>query len=98
VVLNRLNDTARLTIRDRGPGVDPARIDKVFEPFVQLSEPGSKPTEGLGLGLPLARELLQLQGGRLSLRNVSAEGGFEVAIEMPLASASPAITVVTADS
>jgi signal transduction histidine kinase len=51
----------------------------VFEPFVQLAEPGSKPTDGLGLGLPLARELLQMQGGFIAVRNV--EGGLEVLIE-----------------
>lgn len=78
--------SARVTIRDQGPGIDPALIESVFEPFVQLAEPGSKPTEGLGLGLPLSRELLQMQGGRIAVRN--AEGGLEVEIELPLAGAS----------
>lgn len=90
VALGADGGKARLTIRDQGPGVDPARVDRMFEPFVQLAEPGSKATEGLGLGLPLARELLQLQGGRMSVRNVSEQGGFEVTIELPLVDAARA--------
>ena len=87
VTLAFAGDSARLTIRDQGPGIEPSRIESVFEPFVQLAEPGSKPTEGLGLGLPLARELLQMQGGRIAVRNV--EGGLEVLVELPLAAAPP---------
>ena len=89
VTLAVAGDSARLTIRDQGPGIDPSRIESVFEPFVQLAEPGSKPTDGLGLGLPLARELLQMQGGLIAVRNV--EGGLEVLIELPLATAPPRV-------
>ena len=89
VTLAVAGDSARLTIRDQGPGIDPSRIESVFEPFVQLAEPGSKPTDGLGLGLPLARELLQMQGGFIAVRNV--EGGLEVVIELPLATAPPRV-------
>src|SRR4030095_10655385 len=51
VTLPVVGDSARVTIRDQGPGIDPALIESVFEPFVQLAEPGSKPTHGLGLRL-----------------------------------------------
>lgn len=52
-----------LTIEDNGPGVDPARRDVIFEPFIS-----SKPTgQGRGLGLYISRELAQYHGWQLYL-------------------------------
>lgn len=79
------DDLARLTVRDEGPGIDPANLESIFEPFVQVPDPRIHSTEGLGLGLPLAQQLLELHGGRIAVRNVSETGGCEVEIELPLA-------------
>lgn len=67
----RLERTAggelRLEILDHGPGIEPARLEQVFEPFVQLN--AQKSGRGLGLGLAIARACVQAHGGELTLEN-----------------------------
>jgi signal transduction histidine kinase len=72
----------RIEVADTGPGIPAALRESVFEPFV------SGRPEGTGLGLAIARELIEAQGGRLSL--VSPGGarpgdGAVFAIELPMA-------------
>lgn len=55
-------------VADHGPGIAPGDLERIFDDFVQLGEPGV----GTGLGLPIARRLAELQGG--SLRAESAPG------------------------
>jgi signal transduction histidine kinase len=56
-----------LSIRDTGIGIPPEQIDKVLEPFEQVSDHLTWANEGTGLGLPIARGLIQLHGGELVL-------------------------------
>lgn len=55
-------------VTDHGPGIPAADLERIFDDFVQLGEPGV----GTGLGLPIARRLAELQGG--TLRAESAPG------------------------
>ena len=57
----------RLEILDHGPGIEPAKLEQVFEPFVQLS--GERRGKGLGLGLAIARACIHAHGGELTLEN-----------------------------
>ncbi|HZG42244.1 MAG TPA: PAS domain-containing sensor histidine kinase, partial [Longimicrobium sp.] len=67
-------------VTDHGPGIPPGDLERIFDDFVQLGEPGV----GTGLGLPLARRLAELQGG--SLRVASGEGrGSTFRLELPAA-------------
>ena len=56
-----------LEILDHGPGIDPARLEQAFEPFVQLT--GERRGKGRGLGLAIARASVQAHGGELTLEN-----------------------------
>jgi signal transduction histidine kinase len=76
---------ARLVVSDEGPGIDAGHLETIFEPFVQMPDPRLQQTEGLGLGLPLARQLVELHGGRLEVRNRATGTGCEAEIELPLA-------------
>jgi signal transduction histidine kinase len=84
------DNDARLEIRiqDRGPGLPPAELEKVFEPFYRVEGSRSRDTGGTGLGLTIARGIAEAHGGRLSLRN-REEGGLEATLELPRRPALP---------
>lgn len=64
----------RIEIADDGIGMPPGEIERAFEPFVQLDAGFSRRFEGTGLGLPLARRLVEAHGGRLNLFSEPGEG------------------------
>lgn len=57
-----------ITVQDRGPGVPDDQRERVFSPFVRLSDRLQDGVTGTGLGLTIARELARLHGGDLQLR------------------------------
>jgi two-component system sensor histidine kinase KdpD len=68
-----------LRVRDHGPGVPPADRSRVFEPFQRLGDvPGG---EGVGLGLAVARGLVEAQGGAITLGDTPG-GGLTVVVEL----------------
>ncbi|MGP9811176.1 ATP-binding protein [Rhodopseudomonas sp. NSM] len=64
----------RMVIEDRGPGIPDSELARVFEPFVRLETSRSRDTGGSGLGLPIARAILQANGASITLSN-RPEGG-----------------------
>lgn len=55
-----------LEVRDTGPGIDPALLDEVFQPFRRAADPG---VEGSGLGLTIARRIAERHGAIITLSN-----------------------------
>jgi len=66
-------DRRRIVVRDRGSGFSEEAFGRAFDPFYSTSE------EGLGLGLPHARKVIEEMGGHIELRNVP-DGGAEVEV------------------
>ena len=54
----------RLQVRDNGPGIDGATVDKIFDPFFTTKEVG----KGMGLGLSICYRIVQEAGGQISVR------------------------------
>ncbi len=71
-----------IEIADRGPGIPPAEIGNVQEPFVRLEGSRNRETGGSGLGLTLARSAALAHGGSLELEN-RPEGGLLARILLP---------------
>jgi len=72
-----------LLVEDSGVGIPEADLERVFQPFVQLGGgPGGGPSEGVGLGLPLSRQLVALHGGSLTLER-RPEGGTRARLRLP---------------
>ena len=71
-----------LRIRDEGPGIPEALLERVFDPFFRLEGSRSRDTGGTGLGLSIARNIARAAGGDVSLRN-AAQGGLEALLVLP---------------
>ena len=73
----------RVVVRDHGPGVPPAEIERIFLPFYRVSASRDRDSGGVGLGLSIAARAVKVHGG--SIHAVNAEGGgLEVSIVIPL--------------
>jgi signal transduction histidine kinase/CheY-like chemotaxis protein len=65
---------ARVRVQDTGSGIDPARTEAVFEPFVQADASLTRDHGGAGLGLAIARRWARAMGGDVKLASTSASG------------------------
>lgn len=77
VAVSQTGKRLRLEVRDRGPGLTPGDEANVFEAF------HTKKTHGTGLGLAMARRIVELHDGRISASN-HPEGGAVFVVEVPL--------------
>jgi signal transduction histidine kinase len=72
----------RLLVEDDGPGIPPAELEAVFQPFRRLEASRNRETGGVGLGLPIARNILRAHGGDVVLRN-RTNGGLLAEATLP---------------
>lgn len=82
VRLLREANEAVIQIDDQGPGIPDEDIDRVMEGFVRLEESRNRSTGGSGLGLTIARSIVNEHGGSLELRNLSPRG-LRVIVRLP---------------
>lgn len=73
----------RLTVEDDGPGISPAELARVFEPFQRLETSRNRETGGVGLGLPITRNILRAHGGDVQLAN-RPTGGLCATVTLPV--------------
>jgi signal transduction histidine kinase len=72
----------RVEIEDDGPGIPDAELERVFEPFRRLEESRNRVTGGVGLGLTIARQAVEAEGGQLVLGNRPG-GGLTATATLP---------------
>jgi two-component system sensor histidine kinase KdpD len=75
-------DRVIVRIVDRGPGIPPAQLERVFEPFYRAGTPGSG-HRGSGLGLAIARGFTEANAGSLHVESLPGQGATFV-FELPL--------------
>ncbi|MGL4597377.1 MAG: PAS domain S-box protein, partial [Bacteroidia bacterium] len=61
-------------VEDSGIGIEPEKIQEIFEPFTQASKDATRKYGGTGLGLSIARDLIELQGGQISVESKLGQG------------------------
>jgi signal transduction histidine kinase len=86
VTLEQADSCARIQVRDRGPGVAPEHLPRIFDPFYRVETDRNRSSGGVGLGLAIARRAIELHKGRIQARN--ADPGLLVQIQVPMEAAS----------
>ena len=76
-------DRVIIRVVDRGPGIPPAQLERVFQPFYRAGTPGGE-HRGSGLGLAIARGFTESNGGTLHVESLPGQGATFV-FELPLA-------------
>jgi signal transduction histidine kinase len=79
----RSRHQVHISVRDRGPGIPEAYVDKIFDRFVQVPTSDGRP-HGTGLGLAIAKAVSEAHGGSIAVRNCD-DGGCEFTLTLPLA-------------
>lgn len=75
--------TAVVQVRDHGPGVADADLEKIFQPFYRVNCPDGLNSEGSGLGLAITERIARTHGGAVRAANAT-DGGLLVELELPL--------------
>jgi signal transduction histidine kinase len=82
IAVARNGERAQLSITDHGIGIDPARIDSIFDRFVRCVS--ASHYGGLGLGLYISRRIIELHGGTVAVRSQPGEGA-TFTVDLPVA-------------
>lgn len=80
-------DEVEICVQDTGPGIPPEKLAFIFEPFVQAHQGHTRPYDGVGLGLAIARDLAHGMGGELQVESTLGEGT-TFTLTLPLAYAT----------
>lgn len=89
VSLHREGDDAVLAVSDSGAGIPPEMLPRIFDLFVQGERPPDRRDGGLGIGLTLARRLVELHGGTIQASSEGRGRGATFTVRLPLAEPSP---------
>jgi len=84
VSLARRSVDVVLSVSDTGQGIAPDFLPHVFDRFRQADSSTTRPAGGLGLGLSIARQLVELQGGRIQAASDGRGRGATFTVTLPL--------------
>jgi PAS domain S-box-containing protein len=87
--VTREEATAVLSIRDNGLGIPAPMLPRVFEMFAQVDRTLKRAQGGLGIGLALARSLVEMHGGRIEAYSSGLNQGSEFVVRIPLSAGTP---------
>jgi signal transduction histidine kinase len=63
-----------VSVSDTGPGIPQTEVERIFQEFYQISQPGGEKTMGVGLGLAISRKLVEMHGGKIRVESVPGRG------------------------
>jgi PAS domain S-box-containing protein len=84
VRLVRHETSARLSVEDTGEGIDPAVLPRIFAPFEQGDASTTRKHQGLGLGLAIVRQLVELHGGAIRGESEGRGKGARFTVDLPV--------------
>ncbi len=84
VVLQRAGSQVKVTIADTGQGIEPALLPRIFDRFRQADGSTTRQHGGLGLGLAIAKQLVELHGGTIRAESEGYGKGATLIVDIPL--------------
>jgi hypothetical protein len=82
-LLNAGGRVVTVEVEDEGPGIPSGDLDRVFEPFHRGEPSRNRETGGVGLGLPIARNIMRAHGGDVTIAN-RPPGGVKATVTLPI--------------
>jgi two-component system phosphate regulon sensor histidine kinase PhoR len=68
------NDNAVLQVADKGIGINPKELNRIFERFYRITDKVVSETRGSGLGLPLVKHIIEMHGGEIKVESEPGKG------------------------
>ncbi|MCS0806418.1 PAS domain S-box protein [Massilia agilis] len=87
----RAGDQVVVAVRDTGIGIAPDQLPRVFELFAQVQREGARGMGGLGIGLTMARSLVEMHGGSVAVASDGPGRGSEFTVRLPVAAKPEAV-------
>lgn len=94
----RENDTVVVKVRDTGIGLPPDMQRRVFDMFVRVDDSPERAQSGLGIGLTLARNLIELHGGHIEAHSEGVGCGSEFVVTLPVCNRPPRAVTARGES
>jgi CheY-like chemotaxis protein len=90
-------DEVEVSVQDQGIGIPAAKLPHIFEPFMQVDTSWQRTQGGMGIGLSLVKEFVELHGGRVEARSLGLGQGSEFLVRLPVASITASEPKVVAE-
>lgn len=84
IIARREGSKAVIAVTDHGQGILPENLERVFKMFEQLDHPIDRPHGGLGIGLSLAKRLVEMHGGQISAQSAGPGRGSRFEVHLPI--------------
>jgi len=72
-------------VQDQGDGIPVDKLEKIFEELYQIEPPNTRHYGGLGIGLPIAKGIIEMQGGKIWAESDGPGSGATFKVELPKA-------------
>src|SRR5581483_9085613 len=88
IIAQQVETSVVVRVRDTGIGISPNMLERVFDLFAQVDRSSPRARDGLGIGLALAKRLVELHGGRIEAHSEGKGHGSEFVVWLPSCEAS----------
>lgn len=84
LTVTKMEDKVMISVSDNGSGIPPEMLPRIFELFTQLDHGHARAQGGLGIGLALSRQLVEMHGGTVTVQSEGVGRGSVFTVELPV--------------